>query len=240
MWDTWVKLYRNLLEKPIWKQSTPEQKTILITLLMMVNYTASEWEWEGKIFTCEPGQIVTSLESIAQKSGKGISIQNVRTALKRFEKLGFLTDESTKSGRLITVENWGKYQGVDVEPNKEPNKDLTKSQQTSNKYLTPKEESKKGRKKEININNIIPPDKDWVIAYVQEKGYGVDVETWFSFYETRGWMAGKNKMKDWKASIRYWNSQEAKGYEGNRKGRNSEAEKKQTGERDLDYEKFFG
>ena len=152
MGDTWVKLYRNLLEKPIWKQSNPEQKTILITLLMMVNYTASEWEWEGKIFTCEPGQIVTSLESIAQKSGKGISIQNVRTALKRFEKLEFLTDESTKSGRLITIENWGKYQGVDVEPNKEPNRDLTKSQQTVNKDLTPKKErkkDKKGRKEEI-------------------------------------------------------------------------------------------
>lgn len=164
MWDTWVKLYRNLLEKPIWKQSTPEQKTILITLLMMVNYTASEWEWEGKIFTCEPGQIVTSLESIAQKSGKGISIQNVRTALKRFEKLGFLTDESTKSGRLITVENWGKYQGVDVEPNKEPNKDLTKSQQTSNKDLTPKKERKKGKKgRKEEIYKSVPPELHGVI-----------------------------------------------------------------------------
>lgn len=164
MWDTWVKLYRNLLEKPIWKQSTPEQKTILITLLMMVNYTASEWEWEGKIFTCEPGQIVTSLESIAQKSGKGISIQNVRTALKRFEKLGFLTDESTKSGRIITVENWGKYQGVDVEPNKEPNKDLTKSQQRANKDLTPKKERKKGKKgRKEEIYKSVPPELHGVI-----------------------------------------------------------------------------
>lgn len=164
MGDTWVKLYRNLLEKPIWKQSTPEQKTILITLLMMVNYTASEWEWEGKIFTCEPGQIVTSLESIAQKSGKGISIQNVRTALKRFEKLGFLTDESTKSGRLITVENWGKYQGVDVEPNKEPNRSLTKSQQTANKDLTPKKERKKGKKgRKEEIYKSVPPELHGVI-----------------------------------------------------------------------------
>lgn len=164
MGDTWVKLYRNLLEKPIWKQSTPEQKTILITLIMMVNYTASEWEWEGKIFACEPGQIVTSLESITQKSGKGISIQNVRTALKRFEKLGFLTDESTKSGRLITVENWGKYQGVDVEPNKEPNRSLTKSQQTANKGLTPKKERKKGKKgRKEEIYKSVPPELHGVI-----------------------------------------------------------------------------
>ena len=164
MGDTWVKLYRNLLEKPIWKQSTPEQKTILITLLMMVNYTASEWEWKGKIFTCKPGQMVTSLESISQKSGKGISIQNVRTALQRFEKLGFLTDESTKSGRLITIENWGKYQGVDVEPNKEPNRDLTKSQQTVNKDLTPKKERKKGKKgRKEEIYKSVPPELHGVI-----------------------------------------------------------------------------
>ncbi len=33
--------------------------------------------------------IVTSLESIKRKCGKGISMQNVRTALKRFENTNF-------------------------------------------------------------------------------------------------------------------------------------------------------
>ena len=164
MGDTWVKLYRNLLEKPIWKQSTPEQKSILVTLLMMVNYTDSEWEWKGELYTCAPGQVVTSLETITQKCGKGISQQNVRTALKRFEKLGFLTNESTKSGRLITIENWGKYQGTDAEPNKESNKNLTKSQQRPNKGLTPKEESKKDKKaRKKEIYKSVPPELHRVI-----------------------------------------------------------------------------
>lgn len=35
----WIKLHRELLDKPIWTESTPEQKTILITLLMMANHT---------------------------------------------------------------------------------------------------------------------------------------------------------------------------------------------------------
>ena len=121
MGDTWLKLYRSLLKKPIWRQSTPEQKVILITILMMVNYLPADWEWNGEIYTCQPGQRVTSLETIAAECGKGISIQNVRTALKRFEKLGFLTNESTKTGRLITVANWEKYQGGEDEPNKEVN-----------------------------------------------------------------------------------------------------------------------
>ena len=28
----------------------------------------------------------------------------------------------------------------------------------------------------------------------------------FDHYERIGWMVGKNKMKDWKASVRYWKS----------------------------------
>lgn len=159
MGDTWIKLYRNLLDKPIWLQSTAEQKVVLVTLLMMVNYAPADWEWNGKIYTCQPGQRVTSLEGIAEKCGKGISIQNVRTALNRFEKLGFLTNESTKSGRLITVANWEKYQGGEDEPNKEPNKDLTKTQQRGNKDLTTRKESKKNKKdRKKEIYKSLPPE----------------------------------------------------------------------------------
>ncbi|MBB6215624.1 DNA replication protein DnaD, partial [Anaerosolibacter carboniphilus] len=98
----WIKLHRELLVKPIWTESTPEQKTILITLLMMANHKEKEWEWKGQKYKARPGQFVTSLESIAKKSGLGISIKNVRTALKRFEKYEFLANESTNKNRLIT------------------------------------------------------------------------------------------------------------------------------------------
>src|SRR5690554_3954174 len=88
---SWIKLYRETLDKPIWLTSTPEQKTIFITLLLMANHADNEWEFKGERYVCKPGQFITSLERIAKKSGKGISIQNVRTALKRFEKYEFLT-----------------------------------------------------------------------------------------------------------------------------------------------------
>jgi DNA replication protein DnaD len=76
---------------------------------MMVNHQENDWEWQGRPFSVAPEQVITSLESNAKKCGKGISIQNVRTALKRFEKSGFLTDESTNRNRLITIVNWGVY-----------------------------------------------------------------------------------------------------------------------------------
>jgi len=143
----WVKLHRELLSKPIWEASTPEQKTILITLLAMANHKEKEWEWRGQKFKATAGQFVTSLPSLVQKSGKGVSVQNVRTALKRFEKLGFLTDESTNQNRLITIVNWGIYQGKEDDVTS----DLTGNQQATNRQLTANKNvrTKEGKKEPI-------------------------------------------------------------------------------------------
>lgn len=129
-----IKLHRELLSKPIWKQSTPEQKTILVTILSMVNHEKEEWEWKGNRYMCNPGQRITSLEKIAKAAGRGISIQNVRCALLKFERLEFLTNESTKTGRLITVLNWRKYQSDE--------KSKQRSKQTANKEPTPNKNDK--------------------------------------------------------------------------------------------------
>lgn len=157
----WTKLYRDLLSKSIWQLSTPEQKTVLITLLLMANHEERNWEWNGEKYCCKPGQFITSLEKIVENCGKGITVQNVRTALKRFEKLEFLTNESTKHGRLITIVNWGFYQSNEDKPNKESSKELTDSQQTSNKEPTDSQQtankeltSNKNEKNEKNVKNI--------------------------------------------------------------------------------------
>ncbi|MDB1728603.1 DnaD domain-containing protein [Enterococcus avium] len=140
----WIKLYRQLLEKPIWLESSPEQKVILITLLSMANHEEKEWEWQGVPYKARPGQFVTSLESIRKKCGKGISLQNIRTALKRFEKYEFLTNQSTKQNRLITIINWGVYQEKNTELTKQP----TVISQTPNSQLTT-------NKNEKNDKNVV-------------------------------------------------------------------------------------
>ncbi|HHB1858746.1 TPA: DnaD domain protein [Listeria monocytogenes] len=146
----WIKLHRDLKEKPIWKSSTPEQKTILVTLLMMANHKENEWEWMGKPFKAKPGEFVTSIKSITEECGKGISSQNVRTALKRFENYGFLTKESTKVNTLINIVNWGVYQESENTLNTLANNQLTNDSQTANKQLTT---NKNVRTKECNKNN---------------------------------------------------------------------------------------
>ena len=121
----WIKLHREILDKAVWTEATAEQKVLLITLLMIANHGEKQWEWKGKKFTARPGQFVTSLPSLVQKCGKDSSIQKIRTALKRFEKYDFLTDQSTPYNRLITIVNWGIYQGLHEEANNPANKPPT-------------------------------------------------------------------------------------------------------------------
>jgi len=42
--------------------------------------------------------------------------------------------------------------------------------------------------------------------YCFERNKGVDPNKFFNYYESNGWMVGKNKMKDWKAAVRTWES----------------------------------
>lgn len=151
------------MNKSIWQESTPEQKTILITLLMMANHQEKEWEWKGERYKAQPGQFVTSLPSIVKKCGKGITIQNVRTALARFEKYEFLTDESTNKNRLVTIVNWELYQSKDDELTD----GLTGNQQATNRQLT----ANKNDKNNKNIYNNVPLKKESKIFTNEDKEY---------------------------------------------------------------------
>ena len=150
----WIKLHRALLDKTIWINSTPEQKTILVTLLLMANHEPNQWEWKGKKYTVKSGEFITSLEKIVAKCGKGITTQNVRSALKRFEKLQFLTNESTKQNRLIKIANWSLYQDEENQPNKATNKEVTNDQQRPNKEVTTNKNDKNDKNDKNTFNNL--------------------------------------------------------------------------------------
>lgn len=80
-------------------------------------------------------------------------------------------------------------------------------------------------KEDINvIKKFIIPDIESIKKYCIERKNKVDPEYWFNFYSSKGWMIGKNKMKDWKAAIRTWekyNSNE-KTFGNNKPDKNAE------------------
>lgn len=49
-----------------------------------------------------------------------------------------------------------------------------------------------------------PPTVDDVKGYCLERSNNVDPESFVDFYESKGWMIGKTKMKSWKAAVRTW------------------------------------
>jgi DNA replication protein DnaD len=138
----YLKLWRELFLKPIWTDSTPEQKVILITLLGMANFSDREWEWKGKGYRANRGEFVTSLRSIADNAGFGVTIKKVRTALERFENYGFLASQTTNRNRLITIVNWELYQSNEEE---RANKRASRGQAEGKQRAT-KEEGKEGKK----------------------------------------------------------------------------------------------
>lgn len=145
----YFKLYRELLNKPIWLNSSNEQRVILITLLAMANWKETEWDYYGEKIKLNPGQFIASAPAIKERCNSSeITIMKIRTALERFEKLDFLTvsltGKSTKSGKLITIVNWRLYQSNEEEDNRQNNrqnnKEITDRQPTDNRHI--KEEGK--------------------------------------------------------------------------------------------------
>jgi len=52
--------------------------------------------------------------------------------------------------------------------------------------------------------NFTKPTLEEVTAYCLERKNNIDPKYWFDYYESNGWMVGRNKMKDWRASVRTW------------------------------------
>lgn len=63
-----------------------------------------------------------------------------------------------------------------------------------------KGESVRGEK----AKRFIPPSVEEVEQYCIERSNNIDAQSFIDFYESKGWMIGKNKMKDWKAAVRTW------------------------------------
>lgn len=57
---------------------------------------------------------------------------------------------------------------------------------------------------ESKVKRFVKPTIEDVRAYVSEKGYSFDPESFFAFYESKGWVVGKNPMKNWRAACTTW------------------------------------
>ena len=84
-------------------------------------------------------------------------------------------------------------------------KTLTKTIAEVNKRIKEIEENNKEKEREKEKPKIFqPPSVEEVRQYCEERNNGIDAEAFVAFYESKGWMIGKNKMKNWKSAIVTW------------------------------------
>ncbi len=70
---------------------------------------------------------------------------------------------------------------------------------------TPYPRVEKSRVEKSNVTHLfVVPTIDEIREYCQERNNTVSAEKFHSYYSSNGWLVGKNKMKDWKASVRTW------------------------------------
>lgn len=59
-----------------------------------------------------------------------------------------------------------------------------------------------------------PPSIDEIRAYCLERHNSVDAQTFSNFYQSKDWMVGRNKMTDWQAAVRTWESKDRRSSNG--------------------------
>lgn len=106
----WIKLYRKMIDDPAFVNSTGPQVKVLLTVMFLAAWTPKKWDVLGHEFTIQPGEVFISTRDLADRAGDDVSHKVVRGALARFEKLGFWTLKRARTGTLIHIVNWGKYQ----------------------------------------------------------------------------------------------------------------------------------
>lgn len=94
--------------------------------------------------------------------------------------------------------------------NEAKNKATLKANKETNTKANTENESENENENENVIKGaaknkrFIPPDYTKVYEYCLERNNGISAQEFVDFYQSKDWMIGKNKMKDWKAAIRTW------------------------------------
>lgn len=212
----YIKIHRKFRD---WEwYSEPVVKDVFLHLLITASWEDSRY----KGHEIKAGQTIITVSGLA--SELGVSTRQVRTAVEKLESTGEITRKTTNRFTVVTVENWSLYQAdYDDDDKQMTNKRQTDDKQMTNGWQTDDKrtlykEYKKTRIQEnnnsacarvshgdgVSIKKFIPPEVQEVRAYCMERGNDVDPERFVDFYEAKGWMVGKNKMKDWRAAVRNW------------------------------------
>lgn len=120
----WIKIHRKFLDWQWFNKS--EAVHLFMYLVLRANHADNQWQG----IKINKGQFITSFGKIS--SDTGISVQTIRTLLKKFEKTNEINIQTTNKYSIITICKYDSYQGE----NGIENKQTTIKQQSNNNQLT--------------------------------------------------------------------------------------------------------
>lgn len=214
--DGWIKLHRKVLDNPIVCKDA-EHLAVWVYLLLNATHKEREVLFDGKKITLKCGQLITGRKKISEETK--VNESKVRRILNDFKNDQQIDQQTSTRNTLISILQWDEYQDNDQQSDQQVtnNRPTSDQQVTTNKNERKKErkneridKEKESKKEKADDGKNIPPTLDEIYAWIDKKGYTLDGEQFFDFYESKGWMVGRNKMKNWHSAMSTWDKRERK------------------------------
>lgn len=196
----YIKLDRKIMNSFLWNDKPFNKATAWIDLLLLATWKDSKEMYRGELVQRKAGEVSCSIEWLASRWGW--DRKKVMRFLNVLEDEQMVSQKRTRRGTTLSIVNWAKYQ-TDGTTNgtTDGTTDGTSDGTTDGTHYKKVKKDKKER-------NIIPPSRELVYAYADERAAQgkprVDPESFCDFYDSKGWLVGKVKMKDWQAAWRNW------------------------------------
>lgn len=140
-----IKLNRSFTEWE-WYDDIPV-KVLFLHLLLKVNHT--ETKYKGELVRA--GECITGLKELSNETG--LSLQEVRTALKKLEKSQDINTRSNTRGTRVEVRSYKDHVDSSNKEQHASNKQATNEQHTSNTPATNEQQLNNNDNNEKNENN---------------------------------------------------------------------------------------
>lgn len=189
-----IVIDRKIKEWRWWSNGTA--RSIWLYLLVIANWKDGYMR-DGALIP--RGSAARSLRTLASESG--YSVNTIRYWLKRFESDGAISTYTTHGYTVINILKYCDYQDIKDRigtPTDTPTETVGDTQTDTDRTIITRKPINNSRTK------MPKPSLEEVKSYISEKGYAVDAERFWSYYESNGWRVGKNPMKNWKAAISTW------------------------------------
>lgn len=218
-----TKLYSEIITSSIWSE-THATRVVWVTMLAMADSS-------GRVDASIPGLARTANVSLdeceraittfgqpdpysrsQEYEGRRIAAVDGGWLLLNYEKYRGMRDPEERQRQNREAKrrqrerekdvSHGQQMSATISPSCQPSSAHTEAEADSSPEACAHIENSQSKRKRARI--FVKPRAEQVREYAQSIGFPLDGQTFVDFYESKGWLVGKNPMKDWRAAVRTW------------------------------------